>query len=386
MKRLNATILCAVLAAAVPGFSDGPQPPTIGLHAVQALTGVIGSEEREAGRAATVDDARSLGLVMTSTEDLTLTIALPDGSTLSAEKGTSDDRQWYAFNGNGETLGEALPGIGSGYNTVVQIQKPPRGAYKLRLERTRDSGEPAPFAITLIEDSDLRMGLWLQSSRVLRGTPVAVAAVIADAGQPAREAEVQARFTREIKEDALEPSGECAMRDDGQAPDVKEGDGVYTGLFVPPAEGRFWVAVRAVGRTQAGARFERDGGLFLLASEPAVEVRVEKEPYWTRNELGAINRLIVPIGLEGRAGTYDVLVELRAPNGRSVTANRTIHLKSRAQTTVAFGSEVLKPLAADGSYSIDAIEVAEISKDGRVVRARTSGAGRTPFLPMVELE
>jgi hypothetical protein len=350
------------------------------------VSGVIGAEEREVTREATVDDARSLTLVATSTEDLELRLRLPDGSTLSAEEGASAEREWHSFRGNGERGAELLPGVGSGYNTLVRIQSPPRGAYGLWLVRRRETGQPAPFAVTVVLESDLRLGTWLQSPRVLRGAPAAISAVITDAGQPAPEAVVYASFTREAADDAVERAGESVLRDDGREPDAQAGDGLYTGLFVPPAEGRFWMAVRATGTTRAGDRFERSGGLLLLASEPTVEVHAEQESYWTRNDADAVDGLVVPLVLEGRPGAYDVVVELRAGNGRSVTASRTLTLRSRTETTVSFASAALRPLAVvDGDYEIQAVEVVEVGTEGRVVRGRRAGLGRTPFLRIADL-
>ena len=117
----------------------------------------------------------------------------------------------------------------------------------------------------MLQDSDLRMGLWLQSARVVAGTPLVLAAVLADGAAPARDASLRARFVREVKGDAVEPAGECTPADDGREADAKEGDGVYTCVFVPPSPGRFWAAVEARGATRTGLPFARNGGVFLLA-------------------------------------------------------------------------------------------------------------------------
>jgi hypothetical protein len=110
---------------------------------------------------------------------------------------------------------------------------------------------------------------------VAAGTPLVLAAVLADGGAPARDASLRARFVREAKADVVESAGECALADDGREADAKEGDGVYTCVFVPPAAGRFWAAVEARGTTLSGLPFARNGGVFLLASDAPLEARVD---------------------------------------------------------------------------------------------------------------
>jgi hypothetical protein len=271
MKRTVATLLALALAAA-RGEAQEASAPTIALHAIQALSGTLG--EREITREAAVDEARWVAFVVASTEELAVELALPDGSTLSADDRPAEERAWTVVWGRAEDGGGLLPGVGTGHNTIVRLEKPPSGPYVLRLRRVKPTAEPAPFVITVLQDSDLRMGLWVQSARVGPGVPLALAAVLSDAFQPARDARVQARFTREVK-DAVEPAGECEMSDDGREADAVAGDGVYTCLFVPPADGRFRVAVQGRGTTRAGYRFERNGGLILLASEAKGDVRAE---------------------------------------------------------------------------------------------------------------
>ena len=368
MKRLIATLLVTTLAAS-PSEAQEASAPTIALHAIQTLSGTLG--EREVAREASVDEARWVAFVVASTEELAVRLILPDGRTFSADDRPERGFEWYTVLGEREAEGGLLPGVGTGHNTIIRVTRPPAGGYDLRLRRVKPTADPAPFVITVLQDSDLRMGLWLQSARVLRGVPLAVTAVLADGGQPAADAAVQARFTREIA-DAVEPVGECALTDDGREPDAVAGDGVYTCLFVPPAEGRYRVAVQGRGATRGGHRFERHGGLMLLASEPTVDVRVEGEQRWATDETGGA-ALVVPLVLEGRPGRYDVLVTLRSPDGRAVTARREVAVDSRTETAISFAGDLLKTLGAD--HAIESVEVTEAGEGGGTLRARRSGEG-----------
>ena len=119
-----------------------------------------------------------------------------------------------------------LPGFGSGFNTLITVASPQSGSYALNLARKNDSGAAIPFVATVIMDSDLRMGLWVHSTRVLLGEPFALNAILLDGEKPAGNAQVQAIVMREpADENALaERIGEQALVDDGrQGVDARAG-------------------------------------------------------------------------------------------------------------------------------------------------------------------
>ena len=132
---------------------------------------------------------------------------------------------------------------------------------------------------TVIMDSDLRMGLWVHSTRVLLGEPFALNAILLDGEKPAGNAQVQAIVMREPADanSLAERIGEQALLDDGrQGVDAKAADGVFSGVITPRSAGLLQIAVRARGRSAAGADFERDGGLAVVVSEPKVQIGLKQ--------------------------------------------------------------------------------------------------------------
>src|SRR5262249_11404512 len=169
-----------------------------------------------------IDKARALTIVVATTEAVSVSVGLPDGSTVDAEKAPRDRVSLQSFQGHNEGRGEAdplvLPGFGSGFNTLITVAAPQSGSYSLNLARKNDSGAAIPFVVTVIMDSDLRLGLWVHSTRVLRGQPFALNAILLDGEKPAGNAKIQAIVMRAPADgNALaDRIGEQALVDDGQ--------------------------------------------------------------------------------------------------------------------------------------------------------------------------
>src|SRR5262249_57775580 len=106
--------------------------------------------------------------------------------------GMSDRMSWQSFAGRDGPAPLELPGFGSGFNTLITLASPQSGSYALNLVRKNDSGAAIPFVVTVIMDSDVRMGLWVHSTRVLRGEPFALNAILLDGEKPAGNAKIQA--------------------------------------------------------------------------------------------------------------------------------------------------------------------------------------------------
>ena len=294
---------------------------SVSLQAGTVAVGVLGASEEKASRAVVVDRSRSVRVLVTATEALRVVVELPDGSTLTPES-EAYGVSWHAFVGDDS----GLPGLGGKFNTLVVHDKPPAGRYFVHVIRV-GGGSEVPFMITTLPDSDLRMGLWVQSPYVSNGRPFALAVVLQDGEAPAREATVAVTLSRPPANAAhpVKIVGESFLRDDGRDGDAREGDGVYSGVLVPAQSGTLWVTVRARGLTTAGEGYERVGGLPLQVSEPTVEVTPRGEPTW-RVQGGLVDALLVDVSATGVAGAYDVTATVRAPNGRSVTGAASFQL------------------------------------------------------------
>jgi hypothetical protein len=294
--------LCAAaaLCLAPSAFAqEAAAPPTVSLNAFNFAGGMIEASQRAATRPLRIDKARVATIVVATTEDVSITLGLPDGSIIGAEKAPRDGISWQSFKGRDGPPPLELPGFGSGFNTLITVASPQSGSYALNLTRKSDNGAVIPFVATVIMDSDLRLGLWVHSTRVLLGEPFALNAILLDGEKPAANAEVQAVVMRLPADESTlaERIGEQALADDGrQGVDARAGDGVFSGVITPRSAGMLQIAVRARGRSAAGADFERDSGLAVVVSEPKVQIALKPVPPTPSDRL---TPLIVPVELKG---------------------------------------------------------------------------------------
>jgi hypothetical protein len=376
----------AIYAAAALNLSHGAlaqeaaAPPTVSLNAFNFASGVIEASQRATTRALSIDKARAATIVVATTEDVSVSIGLPDGSTVDAETAQGGGMTWQSFAGRGKAAPLELPGFGSGFNTLITVVTPQSGSYELNLVRKNDSGAAIPFVATVIMDSDLRMGLLVHSTRVLRGEPFALNAILLDGEKPAGNARIQAIVMR-APADGNAPAdriGEQALVDDGrQGVDAKAGDGVFSGVITPQSSGLLQIAVRAVGRSAAGVEFERHGGLAVVVSEPKVQIGLKAMTPAPRDRLAP---LIVPIELKGEPGDYHVVVQIRdaKTNTANLSEGQVVKLSGTTNVEIVFPAERLATLGPDRSYAVVSVDAYEITKDDRILRGRLIAAPARP--------
>jgi hypothetical protein len=352
----------------------------VSLNAFNFASGMIEASQRATSRTLTIDKARTATIVVATTEDVSVSIGLPDGSTVDAEKAQRDGMSWQTFAGRDKLAPLELPGFGSGFNTLITVATPQSGSYALNLARKNDSGAAIPFVATVIMDSDLRLGLWVHSTRVLRGEPFALNAILLDGEKPAGNAKVQAIVMRAPADEnaPAERIAEQALVDDGrQGIDVKAGDGVFSGVIRPRNAGMLHVAVHARGRSAAGADFARDGGLAVVVSEPKVQISLKPV---TPTPSDRLTPLIVPVELKGEPGDYDVVVEVRGAktNTASLSEGQVVTLTGAANVDIVFSAERLAMLGPDRTYAVVSVDAYEITKDDRILRGRLIVAPTKP--------
>jgi hypothetical protein len=225
----------------------------------------------------------------------------------------------------------------------------------------------------------------VQSPYVTKGQPVVLAAVLADKDAPVRDAEVKVALARAESDGPAKVVGEAMLRDDGKDADAREGDGVYSGLVTAAEAGATWAAVRARGRSASGEEFERTGALVLEASEATVAIEPSAEPAW-RKHGDLVDALLVDVALEGASGAYDVVLTVRAPNGRSVTGGATVVLPDEGRVRVEVPSALVKTLGVDGPYAVESVEAYDRAEGPRTLRARRPLDLRTPPITLDRLE
>ena len=158
MMRVTTRLIgCVALIVLAEAAQAQRAAADVSLMAAGHAGGIIATGESGAERQFMVDRARSLTLIITSTADLLPSLQLPDDTSLSLENDGNDKARWYAFTGNKTADTLLFPGVGSGFNTILQLNAPPAGRYVLQLRRREASTVAAPFMVTRVQDSDLRM-------------------------------------------------------------------------------------------------------------------------------------------------------------------------------------------------------------------------------------
>lgn len=373
-----------VLSLAIHGLvqAEPQQGTTATLYAAATAGGTIAANESEVQRTLTVDTSRKVSFLITSPTDCDVVIDLPDGTRLAPDAGTDDRRRWLRFTvapGDNRPL---MPGVGPGYNSLVTVASAPIGRYQVRVSRAGAGFEPVPFLITLLQDSDVRMGLVLPSRDALMGAPFLVAALLFDDDQPLQDASVMMTVTPQPagRRRPRTRASEQALPDDGAGVDAAQGDGIYTSTLTPAVPGRFLVAVRATGLTGARIPYERHAGFAIDASEPTVQIGGVQGSQWRKDRAGMINRLSVPLLIEGRPGVYDILLTVAASNGNRVNTRHMVEVggSGAVRATVSVEGAQFRILGVDGPYILESVDAFEVGDDSRILRARRTGTDTTP--------
>ena len=234
----------------------------VSLSAMAAAAGVLEAGEREARRTLLVDRAARLTLVVASPVDFRTALRLPDGTKVSAQN--PNDRVRFVEFDLKEAPDLLLPGVGRGPDVVVTIEQPPPGELEVRVVAADAAHERIPFTITLLQESEVRLGLSVPKPEGRPGEALVVAALGFEKDRPMKGATITASLVL-VGDDPTAPAKatEFALRDDGQGADVKAGDGCYTGLIIPRTLGRNFISVSARGRDRTGLPFARDVGAAL---------------------------------------------------------------------------------------------------------------------------
>lgn len=357
---------------------------TSALMAAGHAGGVIAASESGANRKLVVDKARSLTLIITSTANLLVNLQLPDGTHLSSvERDGRDNARWLTFTGKNSPETLIFPGVGSGFNTILQLNAPPAGIYILELRRSENATVSSPFMVTRIEDSDLRMGLLMPFSDALADTPFVFGVGLYNGAVPVRGARILATVVQTNTDPTAAPrrSAELSLADNGKGVDTTENDGLYTGMLVPKTEGKYWVSVRAQGTSADGLAYERDAGFVLDATKATVQI-VRPRPGQSRLDASARkgSQYSIPVTLRGPTGQYEVVVTLSANNGRLARGNALLEIGAdgNVRSIVNIDAAALRNLQTPGPYTLTSIEAYEISASDRLLRGRWHGAEKTP--------
>ncbi|MDF2626197.1 MAG: hypothetical protein K0R39_28 [Symbiobacteriaceae bacterium] len=178
---------------------------------------------------------------------LTLAAASPTGAPLAHGVG-------------GVTISTAEDDLTGLTYSVVRVEAPEAGAYRL----TVASAEPGSvdYLVLAAEEAPPSLTAAMRSSVVGAGTGAVVEATLDWQGQTPAPVQAEARILR--------PDGTVdtiTLADDGTGEDAVAGDGTYTGIYTPSADGFHYVAVVATGTAPGSAlrRFASSG--FAVTSQ-----------------------------------------------------------------------------------------------------------------------
>ncbi len=370
MRLLRLAWLAALLAVPSRAGAGEPFVPQTGLYAMSFAAGSLDPGRSTASKVLTVDGARSATIIIATTEAVDFQIRLPDRSRLTSKSRSDDRRRWVRVDSQGQPPGPLLPGFGSGSNLMITIAQPPPGSYQVAISRSGRSRGAVPYVITLLLDSDLRMGLWFQSRQVFLNEPFMLSVVLLNGEKPGIGAQVTASLFQDPADGVSKASrlGEIHLHDDGKDGDAVAGDGLYTSQIVPKTPGLVRVAVRGTGAS-SGTAFERHLGAVVEVAERTVEIRTGAPPHLPDDDRPD-NVFDVPLELMGPTGRYEVVVVLHTASGASAGENVIVDLKDPTRLAIAFAPERLKLLGDRQKIVAEVIEVYELTMTGKILRGR----------------
>lgn len=168
----------------------------------------------------------------------------------------------YAHYGDLEPVGSyALnPLMAAGINYWYSFPSLGAGTYTLTVAGDAGLSETVAFVASCQLDSNLSTGLITSTSVAVVGSDVTVMVVVVEETDPVAGATMDVTV---IKPD--DTAVTVPVADDGVAPDGEQGDGMYSGTFVPAEAGSYILHCTTTGQTSGGAAFARTNLLEIEA-------------------------------------------------------------------------------------------------------------------------
>lgn len=179
-----------------------------------------------------------------------------------------------------------------------------------------------------------------------------------------------------------------SFRDDGTDADTVAGDGMYQAFVTPPAVGDWGVRVEALGTASTGA-FRRSSAAELRVVARAADITDVDDDGEDDDFNGLDDRIVVtPYADLDTAGTYEVLVGLRASNGKEVRRSvRATFPAGGVHADIPFGAEeITAGLGVDGPYAITEVRFSRVTADDLVPVDVRYNLGMTDDYDLDDLE
>lgn len=284
--------------------------------------------------------------VMTA-DALAYQLRLPDGTVVDPGNAAAHGVRFESFTPTNpyETLVSATPA------TLIEISDAAAGAYTLSANAAANGGE-VPVLISDVGTS-VRGGLAINGGApwVSTGSPAAVSLALFDAGMAVVDASVTA-YAQDA--DGIRVA-DFSLHDDGQHGDAEAGDGLYTGVFNPPAAGTYFVYADIAGTDSHGNAFGGFEAVRLVARSDDLQLTGAFTDHGIDQDGdGYFDAVRIELATTGprHGGEYAVHLQLQGNGGQQVTAAARVQ-DPAMPLAVDVPAERLKHLVSDGPYRIN---------------------------------
>ncbi len=309
--------------------------------------------------------------IASSSPDLIVQITAPAGEVVDASNVPNVGGEYASSD-----LGE------HGHRQLFILPSLGAGAYSVTYTLTAPPTQFVPVALHVTEQSDLGAALFTARPRgsVLQEIPLTVG--VFDGGSPILGLTPSVNILRDGS-----PSFAVTLADDGAGFDAAVGDGLYTGVFVPQAPGRYSASGVISGLSASGEPFSRDvGTVFDVVPNYGTLLGTFRDEAVDSDQDGELEAVAVEVDVNAaQAGAFQSFITI---------GNGTEELTARADADLSVGQGVLravfdvKRLRAFGSgpYEIDTVSLSYRTTEGFVDVDERFALGFTQAYPDTEFE
>lgn len=342
-QGLCGLLLCSAVAVAVSVAQAG----TVMLKPLQQLRSMDFSTLPVQSIDFSVTGPGDILIRVMTAEALAYQLRLPDGTVVDPGNAAVHGVRFESFTPTNpyETLMSATP------TTLIEISDAVPGAYTLTADAAATAGE-VPVLISSVGTS-VRGGMAVNGGApwVTTGSPVAVSLALFDGGIAVIGASVTA-YAQGSDGDRV---ADFSLHDDGQHGDAEAGDGLYTGVFNPPAAGTYFIHADIAGADSYGNAFGGFDGVRLVArSDDLLLTGAFTDRGIDQDGDGYLDSIrieLVTTGPRG-GGEYAVHLQLQGDGSQQVAVAAGVS-DPVMPLAVDVAAERLKQLASDGPYRIN---------------------------------
>lgn len=303
--------------------------------------------------------------IASGTSNLITSLELPGGVVVNENTVAGIGGTFVKADGKLPSGPLLFPFSGGGTHFIYRLPVATAGTLVVRFSAAVALTEDTAVATQVISDSTLGTALQFTEAVVVTGRPAVLAAAVFDGRQPVAGAQVVARV--------LSATGlvqTVVLRDDGADADGTAGDGLYSGLFVPPAPGVYRAAAEIAGRASGGDFVRHSGAVVEVVPSSGVLTGGVRGRGIDLNGNGALDRIAIDADLQAAvAGTYRLTVQISAA-GKKLVGSGDVALTPGARTASATfdTQELVQRGLGQGPYSVDVVELNYLD-NGRVLFA-----------------